>query len=78
MKMQTIDLTNGGKFYDAVIKTCMHCKCNTFFKITKEQYEGWVENGEYIHRLFPNLNAEMREMIITGTHPECWNKMFGE
>ena len=78
MTTQIIDLTNGGKFYDAVIKKCMHCKCVTFFKITKEQYEGWFENRTYIEVLFPNLNPQMREMMISGTHPECWNEMFGE
>lgn len=29
-----------------------------------------------IQDCFPSLSRELREQILTGTHPECWEKMF--
>lgn len=78
MKTEIHDMTNGGKFYDAVIKKCFHCGNVSFFKITKEQYDGWVENRKFIQELFPGLSKEFREQMISGTHPECWCEMFGD
>lgn len=78
METQIHDLTNGGVFYDAVIRRCMHCDGVTFYKITKEQYQGWVENRKFIQELFPEIGKEDREQMISGTHPECWIEMFGE
>jgi hypothetical protein len=31
-----------------------------------------------IQDVFPELSNELREQIMTGTHPECWNTMFAE
>ncbi len=35
------------------------------------------QSGEFIQDAFPYLNANQRELIKTGIHPECWDKMFG-
>ena len=35
-------------------------------------------HGSYIQDVFPNLNADEREFIMTGLTPEAWNKIFGE
>lgn len=34
--------------------------------------------GEYVGRAFQSLTAPYREQIISGVHPECWEKMWGE
>ena len=36
----------------------------------------WL-NGEVIQQCFPHLNAEQREILMTGFDDECWNSMFG-
>lgn len=33
-------------------------------------------SGELIQDILPAMSLEQREMIITGTHPECWDAMF--
>jgi hypothetical protein len=33
-------------------------------------------NGAYAQDAFPDLLAPIREQIISGTHPECWNEIF--
>jgi hypothetical protein len=37
-----------------------------------------IENGELIQYAFPTLSAGMREQIISGTHPDCWDAMFAD
>jgi hypothetical protein len=36
----------------------------------------WV-NGELIQICFPYLNAEEREILMTGNDNESWERMFG-
>lgn len=45
--------------------------------ITREQYESW-ENGVLAQIAFPNLTADQREFIISGTTKEEWDSVFGE
>lgn len=32
--------------------------------------------GEYAQVAFPELDKALREQIISGTHPKCWEEMF--
>jgi hypothetical protein len=34
-------------------------------------------NGALVQDAFPYLNADEREMIISGICPRCWDKMWG-
>jgi hypothetical protein len=45
--------------------------------VTDEQIRDW-QNGTLIQRAMPNLTAEEREFLMTGTTPEEWKEMFGE
>lgn len=59
-------------------KTCMHCSESTNFIITKDEYVRWILNNEYIQDVFSYLDKEEREMMISGTHPKCWEEMFAD
>jgi hypothetical protein len=39
--------------------------------------ERW-QAGENIQSVFPDMSLADREIMISGTHPECWNKLFAE
>lgn len=43
--------------------------------ITEAQLERW-RAGELIQSVAPELNADEREFIITGTTPEEWDDLF--
>lgn len=43
---------------------------------TEEQLEAW-RNGQLIQVAMPNVPADLREFLITGTTPEEWNEIFG-
>ena len=62
---------------DVTITTlpCIECGKTSKLIITAEEYSRY-DNGEYVQDVFPNWSKEDRELLITGTHPECWKKIF--
>jgi hypothetical protein len=34
--------------------------------------------GALIQDALPELDADQRELLVSGIHPECWAKMFGD
>lgn len=34
--------------------------------------------GEYVGQAFKSLTIPLREQIISGVHPHCWQEMWGE
>jgi hypothetical protein len=59
-------------------RTCMHCDEETEFCLSKDEYQRLIINNEYVQDVFPLLSKEDREVMISGTHPKCWNEMFAE
>lgn len=57
-------------------KRCFHCGKDSEITITTAQYEAWVVNDGYIQDIFPEMTNEDREVLISGTHPKCWEEMF--
>jgi hypothetical protein len=58
-------------------RRCFHCGEHGYLELPIEgiaKYEG----GAFVQDAFPDLDRALREQIISGTHPECWNKMFGQ
>jgi len=39
-------------------------------------YVRWSELGEMIQDALPELDADQRELLMTGTHAHCWEKMW--
>lgn len=56
---------------------CIWCK-----KVHEIRLPGYglyqYNKGAYVQDAFPELDADMREMLISGTCPDCWEKMFGD
>ena len=61
-----------------VHKICPVCQDEVFFLMTQDQYDRWVTQREYCQTVFPDLDKEIREWMISGTHPDCWNSLFGD
>jgi len=62
---------------DVTTKECMMCGETSTVKMLSHHYLEW-QNGGLIDRVCPEMPKETREMPISGTHPECWDKMFQE
>ena len=58
-----------------VEKQCRVCHQLAIVEVPREQFIAW-RNGELAQLAFPQLSADEREMLISGTHPECWEKLF--
>lgn len=54
---------------------CMHCGEAEPLTLSSLQLEAW-QAGAMIQDAFPDLSIEAREQIKSGTHAECWDKMF--
>jgi len=56
---------------------CNYCNQKFVLDATDEQFAAW-DTGELIQDAMPNLSADDRELLISGTCNECWARMFGE
>jgi hypothetical protein len=61
---------------EAEVKTspCIICGKFSVLTVPADRLIRW-KMGEYIQNAFSNLDADTREMLISGTHPKCWNEM---
>ena len=59
-----------------VIKECKHCGKESVFCFDELEYQKLFVENQYIQDVFPNLSNEDREVMISGTHPNCWKEMF--
>ena len=55
---------------------CPYCGKTSTLEMTNEQYEQYISGDSYIQNIFPNWSPAIREMLITGICPDCWNKIF--
>ena len=63
-----------------LIPLCYHCR--TFIPVLfdgTEYYQYFVQ-GKFrtVAEAFPALTREQHEVLISGTHPACWDAMFAE
>jgi hypothetical protein len=45
--------------------------------VSEDQYRQWT-GGKLIQNVMPELNADQREILISGYTPAEWNKIFGK
>lgn len=54
---------------------CHLCGLVTELEPSIEGFMAW-KNGELIQDAMPELDADERELLISGTCPKCWDEMF--
>lgn len=60
-----------------VLLRCQWCPTQIEAPVNLEHLENW-RKGTMIQDAMPELSADIREMFISGTCPQCWEDMFGE
>lgn len=62
-----------------LVKTKPCCVCGEYevWSLDRTAVIRWRE-GEHIQNVFPDMSAGDREILISGTHPACWDKLFPE
>lgn len=66
--MQTIDVT---------CPACVFCGKYERIKVPFEGYVKW-QHGELIQKALPELTSDQRELLMNGTHAECWSAYMGD
>ena len=56
---------------------CVMCNETSVVEVTPEQYAELVAGVKHIQQIFPEKDASARELLISGTHAQCWEKLFG-
>lgn len=60
-------------------KPCMECGETSKIEMSEAQYaELSSPNRRRIDQIFDDRRPPEVELIITGTHPECWKKIFAD
>ena len=54
---------------------CKYCDYQEIITVPEADYISW-HNGEYIQDAFPYLTAGQRELMLSNTCDDCWNKFF--
>lgn len=64
----------------AVIETkeCMFCGKTGEVEVTDAELFAYKTQPGFIQNVLPRLSDGEREMLISGTHSECFDSMFGE
>jgi hypothetical protein len=61
-------------------KQCPFCEEQSFLEVdeqTAARIFEWIKDPRpFVQDAFPDLSAGDREMLLTGTHDDCWNRMF--
>jgi hypothetical protein len=55
--------------------TCMYCWTSSQLAIPETGWKKWQQGAYLLQEALPELSAATREMLISGTHPDCWNAM---
>ena len=55
-------------------QVCSICNKGGFVEVSSEGYTA-RKKGALIQEAFPELDKSLREQIVSGTHPKCWESM---
>lgn len=56
---------------------CFHCGLEGEVTVNPAGLAAY-HRGEYAQVAFPELDKAVREQIISGTHPKCWDYIFSD
>lgn len=63
---------------NVITPPCPMCKQRGVMKdVDALGFVRWSELGEPIQTALPELDEDQRELLMTGTHAHCWEKMWG-
>jgi hypothetical protein len=57
---------------------CPCCHKTSELEVEEAEFRLWRAGLIHVQDAFPNMSVDNRELLMTGTHPDCWDAMFGE
>ena len=65
------------KMVTVTTDTCTMCGQGGEVQVPAEEFDKWDHGrGPYIQKAMPSVSADVREQILTGTHPACWDALW--
>lgn len=61
-------------FMTVQCRPCVWCNESSSVRVSVDGYNAWIA-GALVQDAFPALSADCRELLKTGIHPECFNKI---
>lgn len=71
------DFTNGSTNTRTYTTVCRGCKEANSILVDADMFQRWFNREILVQDAFPFLTIDQREILMTGIHPDCWDKMFG-
>jgi hypothetical protein len=68
-------MTHEDNLVEIATKPCVYCLQQHYVTVDVEGLEKW-QAGAFVQVAFPNMPADVREMLISGTCPDCWEKFI--
>ena len=62
---------------NTITAVCRKCGTSHSLLVNISDVAAW-KSGTYIQDAMPYLSAGERELLISGTCDDCWEKMFGD
>ena len=62
------------RYNDYSTPACSWCGKRSLISLDIQKVYRWL-NGELIQNVWPEMDADQRELLITGTHADCWEEM---
>lgn len=73
--IEKAEFTKNGEGVEIVTRPCVVCGTRHTFILNRIDYEAW-QTSTHIQNAFPDMSADEREILISGTCPECWDILW--
>lgn len=67
---------NGVKMRMVHTPPCIVCQKVSHIAMPDDAYGRWAIAGQMIQDAWPEGSTDEREMILNGTHPDCWGHLM--
>lgn len=57
---------------------CVVCQTSSRMFVSPAEFEHVWNRDKPVAEVFPNVSLDEIEVLISGTHPECWDELFGD
>lgn len=58
-------------------KPCCMCGNQAVLEVNREAFEAWRNGSKFVQDAFPDMPADQREQLISGTCGPCYDRLFG-
>lgn len=74
-KYEEHNLDLHAKEHITVVRKCVLCGGETKLNLSFDKWKQW-RAGTHIQDVWPKLNVDLRETLISGSHGSCFDEVF--